>query len=102
MSFNIMSAADAYAQTMAIIQERDAKDRAAAEDYITAVFVPALFEAIGMGRSTLMLKPSADINSFVVSNILREHGYRTRVSNPRRPGGASIEVYWNCEEDDDE
>ena len=100
MSFNIMSAADAYEKTMAVIQERDAKERSAAEEYLTAVFVPALFEAIGMGRSTLMLKPGTDINSFVVSNILREHGYRTRLSNPRRPGGASIEVYWQPMEED--
>lgn len=27
MSFNIMSAADAYEKTMAVIQERDAKER---------------------------------------------------------------------------
>ena len=100
MSFNIMSAADAYEKTMAVIQERDAKERSAAEEYLTAVFVPALFEAIGMGRSTLMLKPGTDINSFVVSNILREHGYRTRLSNPCRPGGASIEVYWQPMEED--
>lgn len=100
MSFNIISAADAYAQTMTVVQERDAKERKAAEEYLIVAFTPMLNEAINDGRTTLMLRPSSEVNSWVVSEILREHGYRTRVSNVRRPGGASIEVYWNCEEED--
>lgn len=102
MSFNIMSAADAYEKTMAVIQERDAKERAAAEKYLTAVFVPALNDAIYDGRYTLMLKPGCEVNAWTVSEILREHGYHTRLSNPRRPGGASIEVYWQPMEGEDE
>ena len=99
---DIMSAVVAYAQSMSVINERNAKERKAAENYLTAAFTPMLHEAINDGRTMLMLRPSSEVNSWMVSEILREHGYRTRVSNSRRPNGASIQVYWNCEEDDDE
>lgn len=101
MSVEIMSASEAYEKTSKVLKEQNRIERELAEGFIQNVFVPALSEAIARGRCTTKLSITPDVNAYVVSNILRENGYKTRVSCGRNGvGRSSVIVFWNPEEED--
>ena len=102
MSVKIMSASEAYEKTSEIVKEQNRIERELAEEFVQNVFVPALNEAIARGRCTTKLSITPDVNAYAVSNILRENGYKTRVSCGRSGVGRStVTVFWNPEEEDD-
>lgn len=102
MNIKIMSASEAYQKTVEVVEEQNRIERELAGEFIQNVFVPALDEAIARGRSTTKLNIPPDVNAYVVSDILRENGYKTRVSaNRSGVGKSSVIVFWNPEEEEE-
>lgn len=102
MSFNIMKANEAYEQTNNVVKEQNRIEREQAEEFIQNVFVPHLNCAIARGHYMVKLDITPEVNAYTVSNILRENGYKTRVScNRSGTGKSSVMVFWNPEVEDE-
>lgn len=102
MNIKIMPASEAYQKTLEVVEEQNRVERELAGEFIQNVFVPALNDAIARGRSTTKLNITPDVNAYVVSEILRENGYKTRVNGNRSGvGKSSIIVFWNPEAEED-